>query len=121
MTTLPRRPLLALPALALPALALPALALPALALPLVAAGRARAQGQPWTVATEYPASAIPGEGVAYFAAAIAARGIPATALPNGPEGYRSAAAFEALAAGRFAVADAFAGALAAADPVFLLS
>lgn len=111
MTTLPRRPLLALPVLALPALALP----------LVAAGRARAQGQPWTVATEYPASAIPGEGVAYFAAAIAARGIPATALPNGPEGYRSAAAFEALSAGRFAVADAFAGALAAADPVFLLS
>ncbi len=101
MIRIPRRPLLALPA-------------------LLSSG-VQAQQAGWTVATEYPANAIPGEGVAHFAAAASARGLPATALPNGPEGYRSAAAFEALAADRFAVVDAFAGALGAADALFLLS
>lgn len=101
MIRIPRRPLLALPALA--------------------AGRALAQPPGWTVATEYPATAIPGEGVAHFAAGASAGGLPVTALPDGPAGYRSAAAFEALAAGRFAAVDAFAGALGGADPLFLLS
>lgn len=99
--TIPRRLLLAAPALA--------------ALPV------RAQAAGWTVATEYPAASMPGEGVAHFAAAATARGVPATAAPDGPGGYRSAGALTALAEGRFAAADAFAGALAATDALFLLS
>ncbi|MBR0684142.1 signal peptidase [Roseomonas eburnea] len=99
--TLPRRLLLAAPALA---------ALPA-----------RAQAAGWTVATEYPATSIPGEGVTHFAAIATARGVPVTAATDGPGGYRSAAALTALAEGRFAAVDAFAGALNAVDPLFLLS
>jgi TRAP-type C4-dicarboxylate transport system substrate-binding protein len=93
-----------------------------LALPALAAGaQARAQAPGARVATEYPATSIPGEGVRHFAEAATARGVAIAAATDGPDGYRSAAAFDALAAGRFAAADAFAGALAAANPVFLLS
>lgn len=81
---------------------------------------AQAQAAPWLVATEYPANAIPGEGVAHFAAALSARGIAAEAQAAAP-GYRSADAFTALSAGRYAVADSFAGALGATDALFLLS
>jgi TRAP-type C4-dicarboxylate transport system substrate-binding protein len=91
-----------------------------LAAPALAAGPARAQPAGWTVATEYPATSIPGEGVAHFAAAASAAGLPVTAAP-GAEGFRSAAALDALAAGRFAAVDSFAGAMGAVDPVFLLS
>jgi TRAP-type C4-dicarboxylate transport system substrate-binding protein len=91
-----------------------------LAAPALAAAPARAQPGAWTVATEYPASSIPGEGVAHFAAAASAAGLPASAA-FGPEGFRSAASLDALAAGRFAAVDAFAGAMGAVDPVFLLS
>ena len=92
-----------------------------LTLPALAVTKAQARQAEWTAATEYPANAIPGEGIAHFATAAMAHGVAAAALPNGPEGYRSGAAFEALAAGRFAVVDAFAGALGNADTLFLLS
>jgi TRAP-type C4-dicarboxylate transport system substrate-binding protein len=92
-----------------------------LATPALAIGTAQAQPAAWTVATEYPATSIPGEGVTHFAAAATARGLPATAATGGPGGYRSAAALTVLAEGRFAAVDAFAGALGAVDPVFLLS
>lgn len=99
--TLPRRLILSAPALAL--------------------GTARAQPAGWTVATEYPATSIPGEGVTHFAAAATRRGVPVTAAAGAPDGYRSAAAFAVLAQGRFAAVDAFSGALNAVDPIFLLS
>jgi TRAP-type C4-dicarboxylate transport system substrate-binding protein len=99
--TLPRRMILAAPALAI--------------------GGARAQTPGWTVATEYPATSIPGEGVAHFAAAATARGVPVTAAPGAPDGYRSAAALDVLSAGRFAAVDSFTGAMNAVDPIFLLS
>jgi TRAP-type C4-dicarboxylate transport system substrate-binding protein len=92
-----------------------------LAAPALAIGSAQAQPAGWTVATEYPATSIPGEGVTHFAAAATARGLAVTAAADGPGGYRSAAALAALSEGRFAAVDAFAGALAAVDPVFLLS
>lgn len=92
-----------------------------LAAPALAIGTARAQQAAWTVATEYPATSIPGEGVTHFAAAATARGIPVTAATDGPGGYRSAAALAVLAEGRFAAVDSFAGSLNAADPLFLLS
>jgi TRAP-type C4-dicarboxylate transport system substrate-binding protein len=104
--TLPRRLILAAPGLVAPGLV---------------AGRARAQGAGWRVATEYPATSIPGEGVAHFAADATARGLPVAAAPGAPEGFRSAAALDALAAARFPAVDAFAGALGAVDPIFLLS
>jgi len=91
-----------------------------LATPFLVAGVASAQGSA-TVATEYPATSIPGEGVAHFAAAATAGGVPVVAAHDGPSGYRSAAAFAALTEGRFAAVDAFAGALGAADPLFLLT
>ena len=92
-----------------------------LAAPALLIGPARAQPAAWTVATEYPATSIPGEGVAHFAAAATARGMPVTAAAGGPGGYRSAAALAALADGRFAAVDSFAGAMEAVDPLFLLS
>jgi len=91
----------------------------ALALAALAPG-ARAQAAPWVIATEYPASAIPGEGVAHFAAALRTRGIAAEAQAAAP-GFRSADAFTALSGGRCAVADSFAGALGETDALFLLS
>jgi TRAP-type C4-dicarboxylate transport system substrate-binding protein len=92
-----------------------------LAAPALAIGGARAQTPGWTVATEYPATSIPGEGVAHFAAAATARGVPVTAAAGAPDGYRSAAALDVLAAGRFAAVDSFTGAMNAVDPIFLLS
>ncbi|MBR0650353.1 signal peptidase [Roseomonas terrae] len=93
------------------------LAAPAIAI----GGSARAQPAGWTVATEYPATSIPGEGVTHFATAATARGVPTTAATDGPGGYRSAAALSALADGRFAAVDSFAGSMNAVDPLFLLS
>ncbi|MEO3472965.1 TRAP transporter substrate-binding protein DctP [Roseomonas sp. CAU 1739] len=92
-----------------------------LAAPALVIGTARAQSPGWTVATEYPATSIPGEGVTHFAAAATARGVPVTAATDGPGGYRSAAALTALAEGRFAAVDSFAGSMNAVDPLFLLS
>ncbi len=78
----------------------------------------------WTIGTEYPASAISGEGIAAFATA-------ATALSSGaldvqprfdaPGGLRSAAMLEAVANGTITAADAFTGALSGAAPIFQLS
>ncbi len=93
-----------------------------LATPALAIGTARAQpAAPWTVATEYPATSIPGEGVTHFATAATALGVPMTAATDGPGGYRSAAALAAVAEGRFAAVDSFTGAMNAVDPLFLLS
>jgi TRAP-type C4-dicarboxylate transport system substrate-binding protein len=92
-----------------------------LAAPMLGIGAALAQPAGWTVATEYPATSIPGEGVAHFAAAATARGVPVTAAAGGPDGYRSAAALTVLAEGRFAAVDSFAGSMNAVDPIFLLS
>ena len=91
-----------------------------LALPALATA-AQAQSPGARVATEYPATSIPGEGVLHFATAATARGVAIAAATDGPDGYRSAAALDVLAAGRFAAVDAFAGALGAVNPVFLLS
>ena len=78
----------------------------------------------WRIITEYPATAMPGEGVAVFAS-------DATALSNGtltvatgfdaPGGIRSAAMLDAVAQGKVAAADAFTGALADVAPIFQIS
>lgn len=92
-----------------------------LATPALAMASAHAQGSGWRVASEYPATSIPGEGVTFFAEAATKRGVAAIAAPGAPDGFRSAQAFTALEQGRFPVVDAFSGALSAVDPMFLLS
>ena len=86
---------------------------------------ARAQtAAAWRIATEYPASAMPGEGVAAFAAAatrLSGGALTVTPGFDAPGGLRSAGMFAALAAGRIEAADVFTGAVGDVDPLFLLS
>ncbi|NKC34126.1 TRAP transporter substrate-binding protein DctP [Roseomonas sp. BU-1] len=105
-----RRSLIALAA-TLP-MAAPAQTMPPLATPRQGAGQ-------WIAATEYPAGAMPAEGLARLAEA--ALPLPITPRFDAPDGVRSAQMPRAVAEGRFAIGDAFAGALGEAAPVFLLS
>ncbi|WP_439595091.1 TRAP transporter substrate-binding protein [Falsiroseomonas sp.] len=75
--------------------------------------------QAWTAATEYPAGAMPAEGLVRLAEA--AKPLVIAPAFDAPGGVRSAAMPRAVAEGRFAIGDAFAGALGGLDPVFLLS
>lgn len=99
-------------------------ALGALAAPCLPwAARAQAPAA-WRIATEYPASAMPGEGIATFAAAatrLAAGALTVQPAFDAPDGLRSAGMLAALAAGRLEAADAFTGAMGGLDPLFLLS
>lgn len=88
-------------------------------LPAAAALRNAAAQEPWPAATEYPAGAMPAEGLVRLAEA--ARPLPIVPAFDAPGGVRSAAMPRAVAEGRFAIGDAFAGALGGLDPVFLLS
>jgi len=82
------------------------------------AGPARAAIPAWTIATEYPPTSLPGEGIAAFAAAASGSGaLAVTAAYNAPDGLRSAAMPAAVAEGRLAAADAFTGQLATAMPL----
>lgn len=83
------------------------------------AAAAQQGGAAWTAATEYPAGAMPAEGLVRLAEA--AKPLVITPAFDAPGGVRSAAMPRAVAEGRFAIGDAFAGALGALDPVFLLS
>lgn len=89
------------------------------------AGPLSAQTAPsWRIATEYPATAMPGEGIAAFAAAatrLAAGALAVRPAFDAPDGLRSAGMLAALAAGRIEAADAFTGAMGGEDPIFLLS
>jgi TRAP-type C4-dicarboxylate transport system substrate-binding protein len=94
-----------------------------LALPSLWAAPAWAQPA-WTIGTEYPASAMPGEGIAHFAATVTAAAdgaLTATAQPDAPLGLRSAALLGAVAENRLQAACAFTGAMASIDPIFALS
>lgn len=78
----------------------------------------------WEMPTEYPATAIPGEGVATFAALVKEKaGGRLTIKPSfdAARGIKSAAMIGAVQKGDVAAGDAFAGALAAVDPLFGLS
>ncbi|WP_043834499.1 TRAP transporter substrate-binding protein [Muricoccus aerilatus] len=98
-------------------------ALLALAPAALAARSARA-APGWRIVTEYPANAMPGEGIAYFAEAATrlSAGVP-TVTPgfDAPQGLRSAAMIRATAEGRVEAADAFTGALAGEGAIFQLS
>ncbi len=86
----------------------------------VAGGSARA-AERWRLVTEYPATAIPGEGVAVFAEAATRLSAGALVVEPVFDGMRSAAMMEAVATGSVEAADAFTGALAAEGAVFQLS
>lgn len=94
-----------------------ALSLPAL---LALPARARAQAA-WTIATEYPATAMPGEGIAFFAREATQRAAGALAVSATPNSGRSAALPAAVIEGRLQAACAFTGALANETPLFGLS
>ncbi len=78
----------------------------------------------WDMPTEYPASAIPGEGVAAFADAVTkGSGGSLTIRPSfdAALGLKSAQMLAAVQDGKVTVADAFGGALGGVHPAFALS
>ena len=81
-------------------------------------------GTPWRMATEYPATSMPGEGISHFARAVSHLSNGAMSVQPGfdaPDGLRSAAMPRAVAEGRLEAADAFTSALAGEAPIFELS
>src|SRR4051812_6856406 len=81
-------------------------------------------GTPWRMATEYPATSMPGEGVGHFARIVSHLSNGALIVQPGfdaPGGLRSAAMPRAVAEGRLEAADVFTGGLAAEAPIFGLS
>jgi TRAP-type C4-dicarboxylate transport system substrate-binding protein len=89
----------------------------------IAAWPARAT-EAWRIVTEYPATAIPGEGIAAFAAdatELSSGTLVVTPGFDAPDGLRSAAMLAAVADGKVTAADAFTGALAQESPIFALS
>jgi TRAP-type transport system periplasmic protein len=97
----------------------------AAALPFaLAAHRVAAQGAVWTMATEYPANTVSGDGIAFFAARLAEEsGRRLTILPSydAAFGLKSAEIVGAVRDGRLAAGCAFGGTLGDMDPLFLLS
>lgn len=78
----------------------------------------------WRMTTEYPATAIPGQGVTTFAERLAATsGGRITIVPSydASLGIKSAGMLDAVQSNTIEAGDAFAGALASVDPVFQLS
>ncbi len=87
---------------------------------------AQAQSAPviWQMATEYPATSMPGEGLTTFAQEVAAR-TQGTVTPqatfDASAGFKSAQMPGAIRDGKLQAGDAFGGALGEVDPIFLLS
>jgi len=78
----------------------------------------------WVLADEYPATSLPGEGDAFFAKVVADRVAGKLIVepePDAKSGFRSREQLKAVAEGKLALADSFAGALGDEDPFFLLS
>jgi len=78
----------------------------------------------WNMPTEYPATAMPGQGITTFAAEVEQRAAQAlTIKPSfaGEAGIKSAGMLAAIGKGQVQAGDAFGGALRAIDPVFGLS
>ncbi len=87
-------------------------------------GPSHAQAVIWDLINEYPATSLTGEGDAYFAQAVKEQTkgkVVVRPIPEAASGLRSREHLAAVADGRFAMASTFAGALADASPLFLLS
>jgi len=93
--------------------------LTASALPI---GASWAQSADWSMVTEYPATSMSGEGLRFFAEALARESGGRIAIqPSFDSSLKSADTPAAVRDGRVAAADAFAGGLGRLDPLFLLS
>jgi len=91
---------------------------------LGAARNAGAHGAAWTMATEYPASTVSGEGIAFFATRVAEESQGhLTVMPSydAALGLKSAEIVAAIRDKKLDAGCAFAGALGKIDPLFLLS
>jgi TRAP-type C4-dicarboxylate transport system substrate-binding protein len=78
----------------------------------------------WVLANEYPATSLPGEGDIFFAKAVANRvagKLVIDAQADAKSGFKSREQLKAVAEGKVAMADSFAGALGDENPFFLLS
>src|SRR5689334_15270488 len=96
----------------------------ATALLATAAAFAHEHGEQWTLANEYPATSLPGEGDEFFAKTVAdlTEGrISIITMPDAKLGYRSRAQLEAVAKGHTQLANTFGGAIAEEEAVFGLS
>src|SRR5689334_8124841 len=85
---------------------------------------AHEHGEQWTLANEYPATSLPGEGDEFFAreAANLTEGrVSIVTMPDARMGYKSREQLAAVAQGKLAMADSFGGALGADEPLFALS
>ena len=84
--------------------------------------RTASAATPWRIVTEYPASAMPGEGITYFAAEASRTGaLTVQAGYNSPGGLRSSGMVRAVADGTVQAADAFTGGLGGEAALFQLS
>ena len=81
---------------------------------------AAAQAAPWTIATEYPATTVSGEGIALFASRLSEESGRRLAVAPAYEAMKSADIVAAIRDGKLAAGCAFAGALGRIDPLFLL-
>jgi TRAP-type C4-dicarboxylate transport system substrate-binding protein len=90
----------------------------------IATAFAHEHGEQWTLANEYPATSLPGEGDEFFAKAVAdlTEGrISIITMPDAKLGYRSRAQLKAVAEGHTQLANTFGGAIAEDEPYFGLS
>ena len=90
----------------------------------LAARRAVAQGTAWSMASEYPATTVSGEGITFFADQLAKESSGRLTIApsyDAPGGLKSADIVAAIRDGRLAAGDSFAGALGRIDPLFALS
>jgi TRAP-type C4-dicarboxylate transport system substrate-binding protein len=85
---------------------------------------AQAPANRWVLADEYPATSLPGEGDTFFAKAVAGKAGGALAIEtqhDAKSGFKSREQLKAVAEGKVAMANNFAGALGDEDAFFLLS
>jgi len=98
----------------------------AIAALLMAAAPALAHdhGELWTLANEYPATSLPGEGDEAFARLVADEthgAISVVTMPDGKMGFKSREQLKAVGDGKVAMGDTLGGAIAEIEPVFALS
>jgi TRAP-type transport system periplasmic protein len=85
---------------------------------------AHPHGEQWTLANEYPATSLPGEGDETFAKLVANEtqgAVSIITMPDGKLGYNSREQLKAVADGKVALADTFCGAISDVEPLFGLA
>lgn len=96
----------------------------AIALLLALPAAAHEHGEQWTLANEYPATSLAGEGDEAFAKRVANETegrISIVPMPDGKLGFKSREQLGAVAEGKVAMADTFGGAISDTEPVLALA